>query len=100
MKVSCGARGTEKIFRLLDGRLGSVDSMLEPDFVDALILPVGEETHAVGSGKNLVEVVFERVEGKILEDGLGDLIGRLNIERNVCNDTERAETNRRAGENV
>ena len=42
VKIFCGARGAEKIFRLLDGRLGRIDSMLEPDFVDALFLPVGE----------------------------------------------------------
>ena len=100
MKVFCGARGAEEIMRPLDGRLGRVDSMLEPDFVDALISPVGEEAHAVGSGENFVEVVFERVEGKILEDGLGDLIGRLNVERNACNDTERAEADYCSGENV
>src|SRR5256885_8698396 len=74
--------------------------MLEPDFVDALILPVGEETHAVGSGKNFVKVLFERVEGKIFVDGLRDLIGGLNVERNVCDDAERAETDYRSGENI
>src|SRR5260221_7299564 len=100
VKIFCGARGAEKILRLLDGGLGRVNSVLEPDFVDALVLPVGEKTDAVGSGENLVEVVFERVEGEVFVDGLGDLIGRLNDERNVCDDTEGAETDYRSGENI
>src|SRR5882724_3185654 len=100
VKIFCGARGAEEILRLLDGRLGRIDSMLEPDFVDALVLPVGEEPDAVGSGKNLVEVVFERVEGKIFVDGLGDLISRLDIERHFGDDTKCAEADHSAGENI
>src|SRR5258706_1383371 len=100
VKISGGARGTEKIFPLLDRRLGWIDSMLEPDFVDALILPVGEETHAVGSGKNLVEVVFERVEGKILEDVLRSLKRRLDVERHFADDAKCAEADHSAGKNV
>src|SRR6202008_3040208 len=75
-------------------------AVLQPDFVDALLLPIGEQTHAVGCGHDFVKVILHFREGKILIDILLNLKSRLDVERNFCNDAESGEADDSAGKNI
>ena len=76
------------------------DTALNPDLLDAMVLPVGEEAEAVAGAEDVVEVVLELGEGKILVDDLAHLEGRLDVEGDGGDDTERAEVDDGAEEVV
>src|ERR1700758_4954613 len=63
-----------------------------------MMLPVGEEADAVAAAEDLVEVVLEVVEGKILIDGLCDLKRGQQVERDAGDNAERAEADNGAEE--
>ena len=65
-----------------------------------MVLPVGEEADAVAAEEDLVEVVLEVIEGEIFVDGLRDLKGGLDVERDGGDDAEGSEMDDRAGEGV
>ena len=76
------------------------DASLEPDFAEALVLPVGEQADAVGGGFDGVEMLFHLIERKIFVNVLAHLEGRLDVERNFGDDAERAEADDSTVENI
>src|SRR5438128_3465292 len=100
MEIFCGARCSEEVLWPFDRGLSGIVDRFQPDFVDALASPVVEKADAVGCRENFAEVLFKRTKGQILEDGLGNLIGRLNIEGDAGDDAEGAEAGNGAGENI
>ena len=56
---------------------------LDPDLRGLMVLPVGKQADAVAAGEDLVEVVLEVIERKILVDRLGDLEGWQQVERDA-----------------
>lgn len=56
-----------------------------------MVLPVGEETDAVATEEDLVEVMFELRDGEVFVDGLGDLEGGLDVEGDAGGDAEGSE---------
>src|SRR5258708_22681379 len=77
-------------------RLGAIsrltcDAAFQPDFVDALLLPVGKQADAVGAGLDGVEMILHLAERKIFIDILAHEESRLKVESYFCDDTEIAE---------
>ena len=58
-----------------------------------MILPVGEDADTVAARKDVIEVMFELREGKIFINHLCHLKGRLHVERDPCNNSQRAKSN-------
>src|ERR1700747_2386106 len=90
VKIFCCELGTEK-FRLGHARSLTFDATLQPDFVDALLLPVCEKTDAVGGGFDGVEMILRLAQGEIFVDVLAHEEGRLKVESHFCDDAESAE---------
>ena len=72
--------------------LALVFAGFDPDFVDALLLPIGEEADAIATGFDGIEVVFHGSELKVFINVLPHGVGGLNIERDLCDYAESAET--------
>ena len=67
------------------------DTALDPELINSLFLPVGEQTDAVGARQNFVEVLLHLSERQILKHVLPHGISGLNIESNAGDDAESAE---------
>src|ERR1700682_758472 len=65
----------------------------DPNFVEALLFPVGEKADAVGAGDDSVKVFFDLIQRQIFVYVLAHLEGWLNIERDLGDYTECAKTN-------
>ncbi len=91
VKIFCGQCGAEELRFGAVSRLTS-DAAFQPDFVDALLLPVGKQADAVGAGLDGVEVILHLPERKIFIDVLAHEESWLKVESYFCDDTESAET--------
>ncbi len=91
VKFLCGQCGAEKLVRPLIFIAGREFS-LDPHLRGAVILPVGEQAHAVAGAEDFVEMIAQPFEGEIAVDRLRDLVGRLQVERNARDNSERAQT--------
>ena len=80
--------------------VAGVDRALDPDLLDRVALPVGEQADAVAARHDLVEVRFERGQRQVAIHVLADVEGGLNVQRQPGDDAERAEADDRAGEGV
>ncbi len=69
-----------------------VNAALDPDLGCAMILPISKDAYAITARKNIVEVMFELREGEIFIDHLGHLEGWLHLERDLCDHTQRAQS--------
>src|ERR1019366_5148466 len=67
------------------------DTTLYPDLFDALLLPVGEQTDAVGARLDVIEVVLHLSERQVLVHVLPHRIGGLDIERDPGDHAESAK---------
>ena len=65
-----------------------------------MILPVGEETDAVGTRKNIVKMVFQLRQREILVNDLPHLKSWLHVERDLGDDTQPAQSDDCAGKPV
>ena len=63
-------------------------NVFDPDLVDVVVLPVGEEAHAVTAAHDCFKVVLELVHGKVLVDDLGHIEARLDVERDLGDDSQ------------
>ena len=90
VKIFAGEFCAEEIRLCVECRL-LIFAALQPHFAEELVLPIGEEADAVGAGLDGIEVLLHRVEGKVLIDILPHHEGGLNIERDLGDDTQRAE---------
>src|SRR5579863_430725 len=95
VQILSGSMRAEKLGACVECRF-RVDTGLQPDFVEALLLPVGEKTNAVRARFDSVEMIFELVQRKTFLHILPHEERRLNIERYFCEDPECAETYHRA----
>ena len=86
-----GGQGGSEELRGEDCGGAGVETTLDPDLGDAVVLPVGEEADAVAAEEDFVEVVFELRDGKVFVDGLGYLEGGLDVEGDTGNDAEGSE---------
>ena len=89
-----GASAKQRLVRRLIS-----DPYLAPDLVDH-VDPPGEAADAVGGAGDLGEPVDEHLSGKAEPDGLGDVVGRHQVERHRGHDAERAERHHGSGERV
>ena len=67
------------------------ETVLEPDFVDAVFLPIGEEAHAVGAGHDAVKVFFQFAERQAFIHVLLHHVRWLNVERDLRDHAECAK---------
>lgn len=81
-------------------RLGGGGEGFDPDFVGAVVLPVGEERDGVAGREDTVEVVLELGEGEVLVDGLGDVEGGDDVEGDAGGEAEGSEGDDGSGEGV
>ena len=72
-------------------RIAFVDSVFEPDLVDALLLPVGEQAHAVSAFGDGVEVVFQLMPWEIFVDILLHLKRPHNFQGKAGDDSQGTE---------
>jgi len=85
MKLAGGELCAEELGGEGGGDAG-IETALDPDLGDAVILPVGEEADAVAAEEDLVEVFFEMRHGEVFIDGLSDLEGGDEVERGFGDD--------------
>src|ERR1700730_16042469 len=64
-----------------------------PDLVEALLLPVGEQTNAVCARFDLVKVIFDLGQRQVFVHILAHREGRLNIESDLGDYTNNAKAN-------
>src|SRR6476646_9723044 len=60
-------------------RLAGFDAPFYPDLSGAMILPVGKETDAVGTGKNVVQMFFQLSQRELFVNDLPPLNGWLQV---------------------
>src|SRR6266853_5826673 len=72
-------------------RLSFLDSTLQPDFVDPLLLPIREESHAVGTGHDRIKMPVQFAEGQIFVHVLPHHVAGLNIQRKFSYDSQCAK---------
>ena len=80
--------------------LAGLDAALDPDLVDFVALPVGEEADAVTGAHDGFKIVLEFVHGQVTVDDLGHIEARLHVESHFCDDAERAERDDGAEETI
>ena len=68
-----------------------ISPRLEPDFIDALLLPVGEQADTVGACLNCIEIVLQLIKREIFINVLPDGKCRLQVEREFGDHTQSAE---------
>src|SRR5436309_4585466 len=69
------------------------DATFDPDFIDASLLPVGEQADAVASGYNLLEMIHELSSGQVQVHVLTHQEGGFDIQRDLRHYAKRAEIN-------
>ena|SRR5436305_3659679 len=99
MEVSGGAFRAEE-FRRCRKRLPGLCPALDPDLVDTLLLPVGEQADAVSRFFNFIEMSLQFAEWKVLVDILTHGEGGLNRERDGGDDAQSAQPNHGAAKGV
>ena len=77
-------------------RLSGFHAAFDPDFVKTLFLPVGKQAHTVGAGFDRVKMLLHLAQREIFIHVLPHHVGGLNIERNFCDYTQRAQSNHRS----
>jgi len=80
--------------------LGAGEFSFHPGLGGSVLLPVGEEADAVAGRKDMEQAVLEFVEREVFVDGLDDLEGGLEVERETGDDAKRAERDYGSGEDV
>ena len=95
MEVPLG-KGRTKQFGLRFRRVGGINPALHPDLIDSVMLPVGEQADAVGTGHDLFEVVLQARCWKILVDRLRHIEGRRKIEHHLGDNAKTAQRDDRA----
>ena len=68
------------------------DAVLDPQFVDALFLPVGEQADAVSAGFDGIKVFFQLAEGKVLIHILPHHKTGLNVESDFRDYSQSAQS--------
>src|ERR1043166_9101541 len=79
MKVLASGLRSEKLaWRLV--MLSLFDAALEPNFIDAMLLPIGEQADAVRTRHDRLKVLLQFIKRQIFVYILVHLVGRLEIE--------------------
>ncbi len=77
-----------------------VDPALDPDLLDSLAKPAGEQADAVAARHDRLEIRFECRHGQVQPETLLDVEGWLHIERQAGDDAKGAEIDHGAGKGV
>ena len=89
-----------RVTRGIEARRGIGLTSLEPDLIDVVASPVGEEADAVGAAHDLVEMLAQRRDREILVDLLADGERGLKMQREFRDDAQCAEADDGAFEGV
>src|SRR5438132_11377096 len=83
-------------FRGCVKRLTIFNAALEPNFTDALVLPVSKQADAISAGLDCIKVIFHFSKRHVFVHILAHQESWLNIESDLCDYAQRTKPKQRA----